>query len=156
MGSDGEDVGDARSLPESDTTRRLRLAEADIERMERDVSALRADLLRVGTDAAEERRHIDGRIDEVGREIRASEGRILAILGRRNEILARLCEHTMRLAGALGDAPVRVLAEVRQSALLSAGFAVLVIAGAAWMLGLDLAEIMLGEHYGVSFAPKLP
>lgn len=154
MGSDGDDVGTPAALPESDSVRRIRLAEADIERLERDMNALRGDLIRVGTEATEERRHVDARMDAFGREIHAAEGRILAVLDKRNELLARMCDHTMRLLSAVGDAPVKVLREVRQSVLLSGGFAILTIATAAALLGVDIAEIMFGENYGVKFVQK--
>lgn len=154
MGSDGDDVGQPAGLPQSRTEQRLASLEADRERLERDVNALRGDLIRLHTESTEERRHVDARMDAFGREIHAAEGRILAVIGKRNDLLAKLCDHSMKLGASLGEAPVRVLREVRQSWFLSAGFAVLTIAASAWMLGLDITEIAFGEHYGVKFEQK--
>lgn len=154
MGSDGDDVGLPAGLPNSRTEQRIASLEADRERVERDVSALRGDMLRLHTEATQERHHVDQRMDAFGREIHAAEGRILATMGKRNELLAKLCDHTLKVGAAIGDAPVKVLREVRQSVLLSAGFAILTLAGTGWLLGIDIAEIAFGENYGVKFIQK--
>jgi len=166
MGRDGDDVGqpEPRRPNESETAYRVRVAERDIERLGRDVSALRADFLRVGSDVAEHRRHTDDRLDRVhevvSADINAAKVELLQRMDARNDLLAKLCDHTLRAGAALGSLPVAILREIKQSAVLATGAVVLSVAVAvfsvavsAWLVGLDIERIGWGDAE-VTFQPK--
>ena len=165
MGRDDDSMRpDPRRPNESETAHQLRTHEHDIERLGRDVSALRADFLRVSTDATEHRRHTDDRLDRVhevvSADINSAKLELLQRMDARNDLLAKLCDHTLNAGAALGSLPVAMLREVKQSAVLatatvvlSVAVAVLAVAVAARLVGLDIERIGWGDAE-VTFAPK--